>query len=171
MVEPLTHILRRFEEDPEGTAASFEAPVLLFEPPNVSPKTFLGTYQLHAIPKSGYQLPMLGPFAQVLALKPRKEGSPRVTLGRTAEQDLVIDHPSVSRFHAWFEWGKAGRGWQVAHNGSRNGTVVNERRVSARKLVSLGEASILGFGDVNVQFYVPEAFLRFLKQTATRSDS
>jgi hypothetical protein len=165
MSEPLTAILTRFAADPEGTAASFDAPVLLFEPPSTSPKSFLGTYQLHAIPKSGYQLPMLGPFAQVLLVKGKKEGA-RITFGRTEEQDLVIDHPSVSRFHAWFERGKGSRGWQVADNGSRNGTVVNERRVSARKLISLGEASILGFGDVNVQFYVPEAFVKFLGKTA-----
>src|SRR5687768_16178652 len=128
MSEPLTRILTRYAADPDEVSASFDTPVLLFEPPTQpQQKAFLGTYQLHAIPKTGYQLPMLGPYAVVLQVKGRQQPvKPRITLGRTRDQDLVVDHPSVSRFHAWFELGKGRKGWQVADNGSRNGTVVNQ---------------------------------------------
>jgi len=170
--ELLTRVFERFSENPADVAASFDCPVLLFEPPTeLTQKALLGTYQLHAIPKSGYQLPTLGPLAVVLRIRSRKEPpAARITLGRTPEQDLVVDHPSVSRFHAWFEFHRGRRGWQVADNGSRNGTVLNQRRISARNPTSLGEASILGIGDVNLQFFLPEAFEAFLRaQTAAAS--
>jgi ABC-type multidrug transport system ATPase subunit len=58
-------------------------------------------------------------------------------VGRTAENDLLIDHPLISRHHAHFE--RNGGWWTVTDLGSTNGTYVNGRRI---------ENAVLSIGDV-----------------------
>ena len=50
----------------------------------------------------------------------------RATIGRTPENDLVIDHPAVSRTHAIIE-SDAGE-YFISDTGSKNGTIVGEPR-------------------------------------------
>ncbi|MDL9935899.1 FHA domain-containing protein [Gordonia sp. ABSL1-1] len=52
---------------------------------------------------------------------------PRITLGRTPDNDIVVNHPTVSRHHLAIEW-RANR-WWVVDTGSTNGFFVNGRRV------------------------------------------
>lgn len=73
----------------------------------------------------------------------------RLTIGRTADNDLVIDgDPQVSRAHAVLE--RIGGGWALHDDGrSRNGSFVNgERVIRHRRLVDddmlrIGSTSIL----------------------------
>ncbi|GAA1480231.1 ATP transporter ATP-binding protein/permease [Gordonia sinesedis] len=53
--------------------------------------------------------------------------APRVTLGRTPDNDIVINHPMVSRRHLAIEW--RGQSWSVVDIGSTNGFFVAGRRV------------------------------------------
>ncbi|HLI26083.1 MAG TPA: FHA domain-containing protein [Chloroflexota bacterium] len=62
-----------------------------------------------------------------------------LTIGRSPENHLVLDHPSVSRHHARLQQ-QDGR-WRVEDLGSRNGTWVNGEAVS-------GGARVLRPGDV-----------------------
>jgi hypothetical protein len=55
------------------------------------------------------------------------------TVGRAAKNDIVIDHPAVSAYHARFE--KEGDRYTVADINSTNGTSVNGQRI-ARLLLS-----------------------------------
>lgn len=164
MAETLDQLWRRYAQDPEAFAREQTAPLLLFETPDTEPLRTLSTHQLHTISKSGYQHPFLGPGAVALPLAARAgpSGEARIRLGRTAENDLVIDHPSISRHHAWFELHPRKAIWQVADAGSRNGTVVNSRRLSARVFQLLGDEAVVGFGDVNAQFLNGKALVRFL---------
>jgi len=62
-------------------------------------------------------------------------------VGRTADNDLSIDHPLISRHHVRFE--RAGTRWTVTDLGSTNGTYVNGRRVTSSAL-DVGDIVDLG---------------------------
>lgn len=67
----------------------------------------------------------------------------RLTVGRLAACDVVVDDPTVSREHAAFV--RRGRDWWLVDLGSTNGTRVNGRSVSEQRLgagdrIELGEA-------------------------------
>ena len=47
----------------------------------------------------------------------------RLRIGRAADCDLVLDHPSVSRAHA--ELSHDGQRWQLRDLGSKNGSYVD----------------------------------------------
>jgi pSer/pThr/pTyr-binding forkhead associated (FHA) protein len=57
-----------------------------------------------------------------------------ITVGRTRNQDIVIAHASVSKFHAMFRTRQEGITSQLelADAGSRNGTWVNDQRLIIR---------------------------------------
>ena len=51
----------------------------------------------------------------------------RITLGRTPDNDIVINHPMVSRHHLAVEW--RGSAWCLVDTGSTNGFYLNGRRL------------------------------------------
>ena len=65
------------------------------------------------------------------------------TLGRGADCDIVIEDDSVSRRHARLSFS---RGWRVEDLGSRNGTVVDGRKLHAREAAPLAPGSVVRFG-------------------------
>lgn len=52
----------------------------------------------------------------------------RLTLGRSPEHDIVLDHPLVSRHHLAVEWRPTG--WVVVDTGSTNGFYVSGQRMA-----------------------------------------
>jgi pSer/pThr/pTyr-binding forkhead associated (FHA) protein len=87
---------------------------------------------------------------QLLFLQP---GSAHPTVGRRAPSDLVLDwDDQVSRLHARFEWVQ--EDWVLVDEGlSRNGTFVNEERLSGRCRLNDGDA--LRFGTTTITFRSP----------------
>ena len=79
----------------------------------------------------------------------------RAEVGRQPSSDLVLDwDDQVSRVHASFE--RAPDGWVLADDGlSRNGTFINEQRLSGRQRLHDGDT--LRFGATTVTFRSPEA--------------
>lgn len=77
--------------------------------------------------------------------------SERTTLGRAADNDLVISDPKVSRHHA--EVVRSPEGFVLRDLGSTNGTFVNGRKVSERLLVP-GDTIVLG--DTRLTFQLEE---------------
>jgi hypothetical protein len=66
----------------------------------------------------------------------------RCTVGSSAESDLVVDDPSVSRTHVLLE--QLGGAWFVEDLGSRNGTYLNGQRITSRRVVRPGDEVRLG---------------------------
>ncbi len=66
-----------------------------------------------------------------------------ITLGRTANNDVIIADVQVSKFHAFFRLGPDGVRYELADAGSRNGTTVRGRKLEPR-----GPAQLLAFGDL-----------------------
>jgi pSer/pThr/pTyr-binding forkhead associated (FHA) protein len=69
-----------------------------------------------------------------------------VTLGRAPDQDLRLDHPTVSRRHALLR--KAATGWEVVDLCSTNGTRVNGYRVVGAQRLRPGD--IVSFGELTM---------------------
>jgi hypothetical protein len=75
----------------------------------------------------------------------------RFSVGRTKENDLAIDDPSVSKIHASLTVNSNGE-IVVADTGSTNGTFVGGERIPYGKTAILGEEGTVKFGAVEVRF-------------------
>jgi hypothetical protein len=83
----------------------------------------------------------------VLMFRP---GGRRLNVGRVADNDLFLNHPSVSKIHAALVMNREGT-LLVADTGSTNGTFVNGRRISYGEARQLEDGDVVGFGDVEVR--------------------
>jgi hypothetical protein len=85
-----------------------------------------------------------------LAKKPGASFRDRITIGRTANNDVVIAEHSVSRLHAYV---RQTGGWVVADAGSKNGSWLDDAPLEARREVPLPPGAVVRFGDVVLTFY------------------
>lgn len=87
---------------------------------------------------------------QILTLA---EGTQRATVGRGGDVDIGLDFDeNVSRLHAELE--RIGGQWTVSDDGlSRNGSFVNDHRVSGRR--RLRDGDVMRFGSTLVEFKAP----------------
>ena len=86
----------------------------------------------------------------------------RVSVGRARNKDVVLRHPSVSKFHAWFERDPQGL-WCVADAGSKNGTRANVADVAVRELVKVKPGDVLRFGSVEVMLCSADSLWKTLR--------
>jgi hypothetical protein len=77
----------------------------------------------------------------VLAVRKVQEAFPSmITVGRTANNDVVVEDVQISKFHAFFR--VQGNAVELADAGSRNGTFLGELRLQPK-----GPAVPVRFGD------------------------
>jgi hypothetical protein len=88
-----------------------------------------------------------------LAKKPGASFRDRITIGRTANNDVVIADHSVSRLHAYVRPADA---WVVADAGSKNGSWLDDVALEPRRETALPPGSLLRLGDVMLTFYRSE---------------
>lgn len=85
-----------------------------------------------------------------------------ITIGRAANNDIVIRAPDVSKFHAYVR--RDGERWQITDAGSRFGTAVDGGpRLGKDQSAPLGSGAQLQLGTVRATFYAPLDFVRFLQ--------
>jgi hypothetical protein len=89
-----------------------------------------------------------GPKEKVLMFRP---GGRRLNVGRVSDNDLHLDHQSVSKIHAAILMNREGT-LLVADTGSTNGTFVNGRRISYGEARQIEAGDVVSFGDVEVRF-------------------
>lgn len=77
----------------------------------------------------------------------------RLSVGRTRENSLTIDDPSVSKIHASLTLSR-GHNIIVADTGSTNGTFVNDIRIAYGKAVELSKSDRLKLGTVELEFEI-----------------
>jgi hypothetical protein len=84
--------------------------------------------------------------------------SPAVTVGRAPEQDIPLQHPSVSKLHATLEFD--GNELYVTDVGSLNRTFVNGEPITSRTRLRAGDS--LKFGAVRCAICSPQGLWRAL---------
>lgn len=89
-----------------------------------------------------------------------------ITVGRTRNNDIVINDERISRFHAFFQLRDGA--WVVSDAGSKNGTTVEGDRLDPRKPCILPDRSSVDFGGYRARFFQPASFLEFLRRSAPR---
>src|SRR3712207_4823876 len=87
-------------------------------------------------------------FEKPLAFRP---GGRRMGVGRVADNDLQLEHPSVSKIHASLVMNREGT-LLVADTGSTNGTFINGRRIAYGEARHVEDGDVVSFGDVEVRF-------------------
>ena len=100
-------------------------------------------------------------YAYQLVKSDRNSFHNMITLGRASNNDLVIPHPSVSKFHAFFR--KEPKGYVVEDAGSTFGTTVNGVPVEhgEARPVQSGAVLILA-GALRATFLDPGDFYDYL---------
>jgi pSer/pThr/pTyr-binding forkhead associated (FHA) protein len=89
-----------------------------------------------------------------LTKKPGASFPDRITIGRTSNNDVVINDASVSRLHAYVR--REGDKWLVADAGSKNGTRLAGERLEARKERAIKSRVMIRFGDLELTFFLAE---------------
>jgi pSer/pThr/pTyr-binding forkhead associated (FHA) protein len=87
-----------------------------------------------------------------------------ITVGRVGSNDVVLDDPSVSRFHAYFQHDERKDTWSVTDAGSQNGTQLNGKRIEGRQPIEGGARLV--FGEVVLRFLLPEGVRAWLEAGA-----
>jgi hypothetical protein len=94
-----------------------------------------------------------------LAKKPGASFPDRITIGRTANNDVVIADHSVSRLHAYV---RQAHGWVVADAGSKNGSWLEDVALEPRRETALSVRAVLRLGNVCLTFYRSEELFDLL---------
>ncbi|RME19391.1 MAG: FHA domain-containing protein [Deltaproteobacteria bacterium] len=98
-----------------------------------------------------------GQRLRVHALKQRRPGpAGTVRVGRSSENDLVVDDDTVSTRHAVLLRDVNSTVIMVRDLGSTNGTWINGERVVAGKATVLFDGDLVAFGDAVFLFFYPE---------------
>jgi hypothetical protein len=88
----------------------------------------------------------------------------RISVGRARNQDVVLRHASVSKFHAWFQRDDKGQ-WLVADAGSKNGTRINQDESSKRELTPVSPGDLIRFGSVEAIMCASEMLWKVARWT------
>ena len=99
--------------------------------------------------------------AQVFELKGATDGAP-VLVGRAPQCDITIEHVSVSKEHARFQF--AGDELKLEDLGSTNGTLLNNRRLQANVVTNVLPDDGLRFGKATgFHLMNPQGFYQYLQ--------
>jgi ABC-type multidrug transport system ATPase subunit len=90
-----------------------------------------------------------------------------LTIGRDAQNDIAIDHPTVSRYHARIS--RQDGTFAIADLNSSNGTFVNGKRVSGSQ--SLRPEDTIRIGPTRFVFNVDETLISFNEEGNLRLDA
>lgn len=78
-----------------------------------------------------------------------------VTIGRVGGNDIELDEPSVSRFHAWLQFDERTKVWALTDADSKNGTWVAGNQLEPKQRVPLTDHTELRLGNVYLTFLLP----------------
>lgn len=164
MSEPLSAHVSRYLRNREVFERNLPPALLVFTPATEEASGGDGEeYRLKTVTNAG--APTLGASGPMVfpVLKSRTNAFGRgITVGRTGNNDVVLDDGSVSRFHAWFSREEGPAGFLLTDAGSKNGSWAGGVRLVPRRAVPVADGARLRFGQVEVSFYTASGFVRML---------
>ena len=90
-----------------------------------------------------------------------------VSVGRAANNDIVLAYEGVSKLHAVFQ--KRGKDWVLSDSDSATGTTVDGRRLPSGEKCPVADGTALEFGPVRLTFCLPATLHTVLQDlTPTR---
>lgn len=167
MPDPLLSWINKLLDDPKAFDLQLKnRSVLVYEPRDQSEDSSSG-HRLRT--SSGVTNAIIGggdPLVCVLEKSKDNVFQRRVTMGRTTNNDIVLDDSSVSRFHGWLQKDDGTGKWAVTDAGSKNGTWVNSTRLTAKKPVTLENAARLRVGNLELTFHTAAGFKSLIQVRA-----
>jgi hypothetical protein len=110
--------------------------------------------------------------ARVIEIKERKEATTpsHVTIGRAAQNDIILYNKMVSKDHAYLEITQKGEKCSLVDVGSKNGTLLNGDGLTPNKTYPLSDGDEISFGpETKVVYFSSSTFHEFLTQLKTPS--
>ncbi len=104
----------------------------------------------------------------VVASIPPLHGIDQLSVGRQPDNDLLLDHPSVSKKHALLRWDEQSERCTIQDLGSTNGTFLNAN-LKLKSETVLKSGDILSFGEVQYWFLVTATLYEKLRATPQKS--
>ncbi len=162
-MQRLSTLIRQFHEDPHQAREQLMPAVLLWrEAPARATQELLW----QTVPRFEVGATLHDPL--VVPVRKRSDRpnpfALGITLGRASNNDIPLDHPSVSRFHAYLQLQSSGS-FVLFDAESSNGTLCDERPAPAGRGVSMRDGTRLKLGDVTLIFYLPASFEAIWLQT------
>ncbi len=152
----LSALLRRFQEDPQAVRADLLPAVLVWRaaPADEASPELLWTTSPGFRRDEGLRDPAVFPLRK----HPTKPNgfALGITLGRATNNDLPLNHPSVSRFHAWVQLEPSGE-IRLFDTGESSGTLCDGRPVSGLG-APLSDGARVRLGGVDLEFHLAASF-------------
>ncbi len=167
MPTPLSTYARNFLNDATEARRFLNRPVLVWETPNEGFEDELFTTEAgekRNVPKAGAPLV----FELRKSTSKTNAFAMGITIGRTGNNDIVLEDKSVSRFHAYFQQDPKDSSWRLVDAESKNGSWVDGVRLTVGKAEAVADQAQLRFGEVEVQFLLPGSFFELLQKRLIR---
>jgi pSer/pThr/pTyr-binding forkhead associated (FHA) protein len=124
--------------------------------PEPEPETFIASFNLN------------GKTRQVELKFKEKQ---RRSVGRTKENELSLEDPSVSKIHAALVLNSE-KQLMVADTGSTNGTFINENRIAYGRAFPITDTDKVKFGNIDVAFrHIPQAVEEIAEQGVVMNET
>ena len=168
MVELLSLHISRFQRERAEYERTLPPALLVFTPAPSAAKVLEEEEeeQHHFRTLTTVPTPMLGvgePIVFPVTKNQENAFGRGITVGRTGNNDVVLDDGTVSRFHAWFHREPDGR-YVLTDAGSKNGSFVGGVRLTPRRPAPVPDGARLRFGQVEVTFYLASGFTKVLSR-------
>ena len=165
MVELLSLHISRFQRERGEYERTLPPAVLLYTPmPAAALAAGDEDEDHHFRTLTSVETPMLGvgePIVFPIVKNQENAFGRGITVGRTGNNDVVLDDGTVSRFHAWFQRETEGR-YIVTDAGSKNGSFVGGVRLTPRRPSPVSDGARVRFGHVELTFYLASGFTKVL---------
>jgi len=88
------------------------------------------------------------------------------TVGRIAQNDIVLPDKSVSRVHAYLQRQAQSDTWQLVDKGSSNGTWLGPQRLLPNRPEEVPDGALIRFGEIELRFFRAASFFEYLRAVA-----
>jgi hypothetical protein len=111
---------------------------------------------------------LVSSFSLVFPIVKRKGGAfaDRIGVGRSRATDVAIRLPAISKYHAYFTQSTNTDEVYLTDAGSKNGTLVEGRRLNVGEAAPIKNWTTIAFGDLSFVFLTSDSFIELVGKIA-----